>query len=177
MDTNNSPKRQYVLFRKWRNLLRDSKDTFTFGGAAIIWLPLVLMLIIGCFLLLQDFDDPTKDTTHITNIGFAVLAGISSLSFTWAGKIEQSSDRTLHDEVVRMGEVSFHAALVYIIASGLKYIYIHIDAAMGSHYWFGERIIRFTYIICFFMAFEKTIFSITGLNKLLYRKSRKKNEN
>ncbi|MBC9910573.1 hypothetical protein [Chitinophaga varians] len=163
-------KRVFVVFRRWENLLNKSADTITFDGLLIIWIPLIFMLIIGCFFLLEDFYNPVKDTTNVTNIGFAVLAGISSLSFSWAGRLDRQTESQLHDDIVRFGALAFHAALIFITASGLKYIHIHIDNSKPFQRWLGEYVIRYVYMFSFFFAFEKTIFSVTGLNKLLYRK-------
>jgi hypothetical protein len=59
-----------------------------------------------------------EDTTPITNTGFAIMATLAALSFSFARVIENEG---LRDRVAFAGERLLHGALLVLVASILKY--------------------------------------------------------
>lgn len=60
-----------------------------------------------------------KDTTLVTNAGFAIIATLSALSFSFARVIETEQ---LKDRVMYGGERFLHGAIFIIVGSILKYL-------------------------------------------------------
>lgn len=100
-----------------------------FGLVELVWSKWIMLIInllflYGPFVYIQiAINDPSQDTTPFTNIAFAILAGISAVSFSWARAIEQD-DKRLVRSIVYSGEVSFQAAIFFIMASAFKYVHL-----------------------------------------------------
>lgn len=87
-----------------------------------IMLVFLLLFLYGPFVFIQiSINNPSFDTTPITNIAFAILVGLASVSFSWARAIEQD-DKRLVRSIVYAGEVSLQAAIFFLMASAFKYL-------------------------------------------------------
>lgn len=80
----------------------------------------VLLWLIGLYYTFRVFMDMLKDTTPITNTAFGILVALGALSFSAARAVEPSDpDR---DRFAYAGERFFHAAILLLSASLLKYV-------------------------------------------------------
>jgi hypothetical protein len=81
----------------------------------------VLVLAAGVYLTPKFLYDPSRDTTMLTNSGFAILASMAGLAFSWSRAIQSPGAEGLRDRVCFAGERFLHAAILMILASTLKY--------------------------------------------------------
>lgn len=71
-----------------------------------------------------SLSDPQKDTTFLTNIAFAILAGISSVTFSWARAVEDT-DAESNKRIIKAGELCLQATIFFLLASAFKYTFIN----------------------------------------------------
>lgn len=69
----------------------------------------------------------SQDTTNITNTAFGILAGLSALSLSVARAVESTDSH--RDRFLYAGERFFHAALLVLVASLLKYVLLSLVVA------------------------------------------------
>lgn len=80
--------------------------------------PLVLAGFMGYAYGIFMIFNYREDTTNITNAGFAIMATLAALSFSFARVIESDE---LKDRIMFAGERLLHGAILIFIASILKY--------------------------------------------------------
>jgi hypothetical protein len=87
----------------------------------VIGLPSLLIFLVGLAVVTFMLQDIKRDTTGITNTAFAIVGSLAALSFSCARAVseEDASDRILY-----AGERFFHAGVLLIMASVLKYSYV-----------------------------------------------------
>lgn len=79
-------------------------------------------VVVGFYFTFVMFTNYAKDTTAITNAAFAIAASIAGLSFSCARAIEGShGSQGTKDRYTYAGERCFHAAVLWLVASVLKY--------------------------------------------------------
>ena len=105
--------------RRWPSLRKASPIILGFRR-----LPVFLSLFVGYAYTAIILNDLKQDTTSITNAGFAILATLATLSFGCARAVEDAAG----DRFAYAGERCFHAALMVIMASLLKYVAIAVCA-------------------------------------------------
>jgi hypothetical protein len=80
--------------------------------------PLVLAMFMGAFYTFFVFINYREDTTNVTNAGFAIMASLAAISFSFARVVESDE---LRDRIMFAGERLLHGAILILIASILKY--------------------------------------------------------
>jgi hypothetical protein len=135
------------------------------------WIMLVIFILFlyGPFVFIQrSINDPTLDTTTpFTNIAFAILAGISAVSFSWARAIEQD-DKRLVRSIVYAGEVSFQAAIFFLMASGFRYVYLKAPTIDGVQIMFYFKyVMLWASIILFCVAILNFTIALSNLTYIL----------
>ncbi len=80
--------------------------------------PVVLVGILGFLYTAQIAFNYRQDTTSVTNAGFAIMATLAALSFSFARVVESDE---LKDRITFAGERLLHGAILVLIASILKY--------------------------------------------------------
>jgi len=80
--------------------------------------PLVLAAFMGFAYGIFMIFNYRSDTTSITNAGFAIMASLAAISFSFARVIESDE---LKDRIMFAGERLLHAAILILTASILKY--------------------------------------------------------
>jgi hypothetical protein len=119
---------------------------------------------IAIFFELSNFD---KDTTSLTNYGFAFLVGISSLAFSWSRNIltenKERANRILDNAVQ-----GFYCAIIFLLGSALKHIAFAKDIFFFSMLFNAIPWIlwipKIWAFLCFFIA---TYFSTKVIEELL----------
>lgn len=95
----------------------------------IIGIFLVFIFLSGALFILITFGNRSFDTTSITNAGFAIFAGCASVCFSWARNIDE---RIISHKIRLSGERFFFSSLCFVVASLLKYIYLHREQLIST---------------------------------------------
>ncbi len=105
------------------------------------------------------------DTTNITNAGFAIMATLSALSFSWARVVESDE---LKDRLMFAGERLLHGTLLVLVASILKYcIFSLLKLPYITNSAILEGAIKFTVgSLSMLIFFNAVLFAHTGLRVL-----------
>ena len=80
--------------------------------------PLILAGFFGAaygFLMILNY---REDTTTVTNAGFAIMASLAAISFSFARVV---GSKKLKDRIMFAGERLLHASILILVASILKY--------------------------------------------------------
>ena len=80
--------------------------------------PLVLAVLIGYLYGVVMIFNYREDSTNVTNAGFAIVASLAAISFSFARVLEDAHDR---DRIVFAGERLLQGAILILVASILKY--------------------------------------------------------
>ncbi len=80
--------------------------------------PVVLVAMLGYLYAMSLVFNYREDTTNITNAGFAIMATLAALSFSFARVVESDE---LKDRIMFAGERFLHGAILVLVASILKY--------------------------------------------------------
>lgn len=134
---------------------------------------LIFVFIAGGVFIILTFGKTSYDTTGITNAGFAIFAGCSSVCFSWARHLQERDEKKYEQKITIYGESLFLSALCFVIASLLKYIIIHKDALLS------ESILNSTNFIfpvlnamgtlMFLVAYINAWGAVTGLLHILFK--------
>ncbi len=140
----------------------------------LVVLPNFLFSIVGITIVLYGFKNFKEDTTNLTNYGFAILAGIASICFSWIKVLDINKEPLMFGRVSNAAEGSFQCAITFILASALKYSSLHLEEFIPKSwtiiYLTFYSILGFTYGICFTFGFIKVDNILSDLNKLLYER-------
>ena len=131
--------------------------------------PIIIILILWAFLTLVVtsplravyifFTDQNNDTVYLTNIAFAMLIGISSVSFSWARAIDPNRKNKI-EAIVKGGEYSLKSAILFLSASGVKYVSIH--ALTKTEYLFLGAFSKNISIVLFVIVFGLAVICFTA---------------
>ncbi len=144
----------------------------------IVTLPNYFFGGLGVAIIIAEFKDFKKDTTGLTNYGFAILAGISSLCFSWLKTLDANKEPKMIKEISIAGEGSLHAAIIFLLSSALKYGSFHLNSVIPVDWKIFNRTfgvaLLITYTISFTLGFYLVIEVVSKLNKILYLRLYKK---
>ncbi len=143
----------------------------------LVTLPNFFFGILGASIVIYGFKNIKEDTTNLTNYGFAILAGISSICFSWTRGLDKEKEPLMIDRISQAGEGSLHGAIIFLLASALKYSSIHLDFIIPKtwaiFYAIMNPFLTLTYATCFTLGFYKVDLVICDINKLLYERLHK----
>lgn len=153
------------LLKKIFRLLFSKKTLY-------FWFPVLLFVYVVFMIILDYFGNIENDTTTLTNFGFAILGGISSITFSWQKTLDKEDDSTLINELQRYGELALYAAILFLIASSLKYGAI----ATSNNQVFKPFINKYILIggasVCFMYAASISVLVITKLMERLFDRTK-----
>ena len=96
-----------------------------------LWhLPVSIMAIIGLYFTFKILANPLVDTVLIINYSFAIVAALSSLSFSYEKAIK--GEQQQKDRINYCGERFLHSAILFLIASVIKYFIMQKDILLMS---------------------------------------------
>ncbi|RYE58604.1 MAG: hypothetical protein EOP48_03175 [Sphingobacteriales bacterium] len=125
--------------------------------------PFLIFIVSGSLALLIFFIRDNNESITLSNVGFGMLIGLSSVCFSYH-KILVSADYVrLHFDVQKAGELFLTSAIAFVLSSALKYGYFVLSPGSFIMEWFGF-LIRSSYRISFFTA---EVICIVGLAKLI----------
>lgn len=84
--------------------------------------------------------EPTRDTTLLTNIGFAMFIGISSVLFSWARSLDEKRFPKQVHALNRIAVISILGSICFIFSSLFKYIALHPN---DSKIWYLDKSTEF----------------------------------
>lgn len=126
-----------------------------------IFIPFFAFAIFSGFELLIYFAGDENKSYNISNLGFAILIGLSSACFSYYKLLENCNYKRLHKDVQRSGECFLISAIAFLISSALKFSWTTL--APGSS-WLQRDGLRIMSAYTFFVAES---ICILGLGKLI----------
>lgn len=150
-----------------------------FIKAFSINIPLMLFLILGLSIMLSIFKNKNQDTTNLTNYGFAILIGFSSVCFSWARNMNPEKEPKMLEKISNCGEVSLLAAILFLVASLIKYCHINIDEIYFMkkipfiYYRIINIFLELVYGICFVSAYYHTYYIFKTINNVIFNRQYK----
>jgi len=94
-------------------------------------LPIYVLWLVGLYFVVRFLNDLSQDTTGVTNSAFAILASFSALCFTASRSIE--NEKEVKNSYEYAGERFFHAAILFITASVIKYGILSVKPLLISY--------------------------------------------
>jgi hypothetical protein len=166
---------------KLKKLLNYFYNENKIGRFFIVFIPSFLLILLGAFIIFDNFQTASKDTTYLTNYGFAILIGIASICFSWARNMNIEIEPLMISRVNIAGENSFHSAILFLIASGIKHSLVNLETYVTKQWFYVQNILHLIlyiiFLICFTIAYIKFEAVIRDLNFLLYDRLNKKLKN
>lgn len=137
--------------------------------AVLTWLEkrgcLIALTAVGIYFTIAQLWNLDQDTTAITNTAFAICASLASVSFGYARAL--NADDKSRESIVHAGERLFHAALLLLVASLIKYAALSAlasDAATATASLSqGLRLLGFISALLFIRSL---FFALTGIQQL-----------
>ena len=147
----------------------------------LVILPNFLFTLVGLSIVIYGFRNITEDTTSLTNYGFAILAGLASVCFSWTRGLDVKKEPLMIERISKAGEGSLHCAIIFLLASSLKYSTIHLELLVPKSwtiiYTTIKILLTVVYGTCFSLGFFKFDRIIADINKLLYERLHKGERN
>ncbi|HBL75987.1 MAG: hypothetical protein A2W90_11260 [Bacteroidetes bacterium GWF2_42_66] len=175
-----------ILFPFWWTLSRIGKGLKyvffdNYYKVFLVILPNFFFSILGASIVIYGFKNIEEDTTNLTNYGFAILAAISSVCFSWTRGLDSTKEPLMIDRIAKAGEGSLHCAIIFLLASALKYSTLHLDVLVPKSWTILYSTLNLTLILiygtCFTLGFYKVDRIICDINKLLYERLHKGERN
>jgi hypothetical protein len=133
--------------------------------------------LVGLYFTSAHLISLTKDTTTITNAAFAIMASLAALCFSYARCLDQTLD--VRPNVIHSGERFFHAAIILLTASLIKYIalacvLVEIRSTIASTIlWILGNILGFIVMALFIRALFFANTAIVEITNILWNRPRK----
>jgi hypothetical protein len=147
----------------------------------LVLLPNFFFNIIGISVVIYGFRNIKEDTTSLTNYGFAILAGIASVCFSWIRGLDINNEPLMIERISKAGEGALHCAIIFLLASALKYSTLHLEFLIPKTwiiiYTTINIFLAVIYGTCFSLGFYKVGRIISDINKLLYERLHKGERN
>lgn len=143
----------------------------------MVELPGLLISLLGTGVILFHFKNIKEDTSNITNYGFAILAGISSICFSWIKTLDKEIEPEMIKKITHVGESFFYCSILFLILSALKYSSLHLEyiipKSFSPYYNFVYWTTLVTHSFCFTYTFLKLDLVFNQLNILLFQRLNK----
>jgi hypothetical protein len=135
---------------------------------------------LGIVMVANTFGEETKDTTNLTNYGFAIFIGLASVCFGWSRALDSATERKFIDKVIHAGERFILVAILFLFASIVKYCSINLPLVLhdkNTWYYKSARVTLFTcYLGCFMYGYVEAITTLFSLNHGLQERNRRKTD-
>lgn len=145
-----------------------------FNKIFVVILPSIIFAILGFSILLYSFKNIREDTTYLTNYGFAILIGLSSVCFSWTRNIDNEKEPLMLKRVSASAEGFLHCAIIFLLSSIIKYGTLKLGILFGEEYNLVKEIIINSFSIIYGLAFTsgfiKAERNIYNINLLLYER-------
>ncbi|MBC6110325.1 hypothetical protein ACFOG5_05900 [Pedobacter fastidiosus] len=104
--------------------MNKSKSTFLQRIIIFVILIYILPLFIASVYGLAEniYDDKSGEYIKITNLAFAVFAGIATLMFNWASSLDDKIFKIEISVIIKIAEYSIIGGIGYLLASLMQFI-------------------------------------------------------
>jgi hypothetical protein len=116
--------------------------------------------------IISELTNFSKDTFGLTNYGFAILLGISSICFSWARNLSADKEKE-KKRLMDNATEALYGALIFLLASGFKFVsFVRDNAYLQSLESLNPKILyipKGLAFLCFIVAgirFYNVIFDI-----------------
>lgn len=131
--------------------------------------PVSIAALVGLYFALAVFIDPAKETISVTSYAFAIVVALASVSFGYARCLDSAEQK---NKMQYCGERFLHSALLFLVASIIKYFLAQDQVQAASH---ASReigvVIAFTSVLpgaLFLGSLVNSIAALRELNTHLY---------
>lgn len=133
--------------------------------------PISATAIIGVYFGIALFINPARDTMSITNYAFAIVIALSSVSFGYARCLDDIEDKKT---IEYCGERFLHSAILFLVASIVKYFLLQDDIQAMNEGVAGVFIsfVRIFPGALFLLSLINCIAALRELNTVLYQKKK-----
>ena len=131
----------------------------------VLWhTPVSITAAIGLYFTFALLANPAKATISITNYGFAIVIALASVSFGYARCLDNIDQK---NKLQYCGERFLHSALLFLLASVIKYFLIQDQVrAAALESWGIGAVIGFISLFPGFLFLASLINTIAGLREL-----------
>lgn len=131
----------------------------------ILWqVPVSIAAFIGLYFTFALLVSPAKQTISITNYAFAIVIALASVSFGYARCLNDAEQK---DKMQYCGERFLHSALLFLVASVVKYFLLQDQVRAGSYdLWGIDAVINFASFLPGFLFLGSLISCIAALREL-----------
>lgn len=127
-------------------------------------MPVSIAALIGLYFTFTLLINPAKETISITNYAFAIVITLASVSFGYARCLDSAEQK---NQMQYCGERFLHSALLFLVASIVKYFLLQDQVRTASRdLWGIGAIISFTSILPGFLFLGSLVNSIAALREL-----------
>jgi hypothetical protein len=117
--------RMKMILATFQPLIRKTVRLVANGLLFAFFMLLTIFVTAMFFALpITKLGQPTFDTMPITNYCFAIMGGCASICFSWARNVDPLNTK-LARQITFCGERSFLSAIVFVVASAMKYFVVH----------------------------------------------------
>lgn len=131
--------------------------------------PVSVTALVGLYFTFTLLANPVKTTISITNYAFAIVIALASVSFGYARCLDNVDQK---NKIQYCGERFLHSALLFLLASVVKYFLIqdHVRAAAYELWGIGAAISFISPLpgFLFLASLLNTIAALRELNAHLY---------
>jgi hypothetical protein len=138
----------------------------------------IIFSVVGLYFTYAQLANLSKDTTLITNAAFAMTASLAALCFSYARALDGAAD--IRSRVVHAGERFFHAAVLLITASLIKYLALALVKFESTRFWqvviflTAARLLGFLALLLFVRALMFADTGISQITNILWDRPRKR---
>lgn len=131
-----------------------------------ILLPFIGFAIISGYELFIYFAGDDNKSYNISNVGFAILVGLSSACFSYYKLLENCNYIRLHKDLQRSGELFLISAIAFLISSALKFSW----STHNPGNWLQKDGLKIMSAYTFFVAETICIYGLAKLIDVLHRR-------
>jgi hypothetical protein len=139
----------------------------TWGWYICVSFPFLVFITSASIALVIYFTQDNNHSVSVSNVGFGMLIGLSSICFSYYKLLQTANYVRLHCDVQKAGELFLTSAIAFILSSALKYAYFVIIADSFSYHWFGH-LIQTSYTITFLTAEGVCIVGLVKIIDVLF---------
>ncbi len=126
------------------------------------------------YVILDAFFRPDRDTTSLTNYGFAIFIGLASVCFGWSRAIKGPQSDI--DKIIKTGEEALNAGLIFLAASGLKYLFLNFELlttikSIPLLHNTTKSIVNITYMACFAFGYSEGLTVVFKISLIIHQRN------
>jgi hypothetical protein len=147
------------------NLIRKGLKKLIQTLQFILWhTPVSIAALIGLYFTFALLVNPAEETISITNYAFAIVIALASISFGYASCLDTTEQK---HKMQYCGERFLHSALLFLVASVIKYFLLQDQVRAFPHVLWGfGAVINFLSVFLIFLFLGSLVNSIAAFREL-----------